>query len=247
MQPFARPTLLATRTKDIRRTTHGAAHRPSAFFCARPAIGVRQEPSSARRNSRSATTASRVSSWFSAASRSREAWSSSRHAMPMAPWGTKQMPMSGMKSDYATQNNAMNEELMSVMQLVMHLEKQARRQQHADSESKTCQQNMQAIPPAHRIWPLMFTERVHSIETQSFVVRIARERAIARTWATAGSMSSQDRMDDALSARSSRLRPASASSVACTTPSCSLRRRDCTLPRKFSTCKQETQVLSGPE
>lgn len=53
--------------------------------CARPAMGVRQEPSRAARNARSHTTARRVSSWFSAASSFRAGPSSSRQAMPIAP------------------------------------------------------------------------------------------------------------------------------------------------------------------
>ncbi len=64
------------------------------------------------------------------------------------------------------------------------------------------------------------------------------------TCATAGSMSSVDRMAVALSARSSRLRPASASRVAAHTPSFSLRIRVCTLPRKFSTCSRQKQHRS---
>jgi hypothetical protein len=58
---------------------------PEAFFCARPAIGVRQEPSRAVRNARSHSTANLVSSWFKDARRSDAALSASLHAMPMAP------------------------------------------------------------------------------------------------------------------------------------------------------------------
>lgn len=61
------------------------------------------------------------------------------------------------------------------------------------------------------------------------------------TCATAGSISSKLRMAVALSVRSSRLRPASASSVAEHTPSDSLRMRLCTLPRKFSTCGKRAE------
>lgn len=45
-----------------------------------------------------------------------------------------------------------------------------------------------------------------------------------------------ERMAVALSAMLRRLRPASASSVASHSPSSSLRRRVCTLPRKLTTC-----------
>mmetsp|Transcript_35048 Transcript_35048/g.70054 ORF Transcript_35048/g.70054 Transcript_35048/m.70054 type:complete len:205 (+) Transcript_35048:238-852(+) len=61
-----------------------------------------------------------------------------------------------------------------------------------------------------------------------------------RTWipmapcATAGSISSQSRILVMQSVMSMRLRPASASSVASTTSSSSLRRRVCTLPRKLT-------------
>jgi hypothetical protein len=65
-----------------------------------------------------------------------------------------------------------------------------------------------------------------------------------RAWATAGSISSKLRMAVAFSSRSSRLRPASASSVAEHTPSDSLRMRLCTLPRKFSTCGRFVRVQS---
>lgn len=58
---------------------------PEAFLCARPAMGVRQEPSSAVRNALSHSTASRVSSWLSDASRSIAALSASLHAIPIAP------------------------------------------------------------------------------------------------------------------------------------------------------------------
>ena len=58
---------------------------PEALRCARPAMGVLQEPSRAVKNALSHTTASRVSSWFSDASRSAAALSASLHAIPMAP------------------------------------------------------------------------------------------------------------------------------------------------------------------
>lgn len=47
----------------------------------------------------------------------------------------------------------------------------------------------------------------------------------------------------ALSVRSNRFRPAYASSVALHTPSCSFRMRDCTLPRKFSTCNHRLNLV----
>mmetsp|Transcript_26650 Transcript_26650/g.74499 ORF Transcript_26650/g.74499 Transcript_26650/m.74499 type:complete len:278 (+) Transcript_26650:37-870(+) len=56
-------------------------------------------------------------------------------------------------------------------------------------------------------------------------------------WATAGSISSNDSTDVILSVRSSRRRPAYASSVQSTSPSCSLRSRLCTLPRKLTTLR----------
>ena len=56
-------------------------------------------------------------------------------------------------------------------------------------------------------------------------------------------LSPVERMEVALSARSRRLRPASASSVPSQAPSCSLRSRVCTLPRKLTTCRQmETRL-----
>ena len=58
---------------------------PEALRCARPAMGVLQDPSKAVRNALSHTTASRVSSWFREASRSPAALSPSLHAIPMAP------------------------------------------------------------------------------------------------------------------------------------------------------------------
>ena len=58
---------------------------PPASWQAWPAMGVRQLPSSAVRNARSQTTASRVSSWFRAARNCAASSSPSLHAMPMAP------------------------------------------------------------------------------------------------------------------------------------------------------------------
>jgi len=55
-------------------------------------------------------------------------------------------------------------------------------------------------------------------------------------------LSPVERMEVALSARSRRLRPASASSVPSQAPSCSLRSRVCTLPRKLTTCRGEKAV-----
>ena len=71
------PSGLAMRPRKLRP--------PEAFLCARPAIGVRQEPSRAVRKARSHSTASLVSSWFSSARRFSAALSPSLHAIPMAP------------------------------------------------------------------------------------------------------------------------------------------------------------------
>lgn len=85
-----------------------------------------------------------------------------------------------------------------------------------------------------QIQPLGFTPEHVDSDNLSSLTR--------NTCATAGSISSKSRMAVALSVRSSRLRPASASSVAEHTPSDSLRMRLCTLPRKFSTCGDIEQV-----
>ena len=81
------------------------------------------------------------------------------------------------------------------------------------------------------------------LTTRQAVTTISSELP-APTCATAGSMSSVDRMAVALSVMSSRLSPASASSVAWHTPSLSFLILLCTLPRKFSTYKTALPAFS---
>lgn len=62
---------------------------PDSFFCARPAMGVLQEPSRVPRNDLSHWMAILVSSWFREASSFCVAESSSLHAIPIAPCTTQ--------------------------------------------------------------------------------------------------------------------------------------------------------------
>ena len=66
-------------------TRHLKVRPPCSFRCARPAIGVLQEPSRVPRNALSHWMAILVSSWFKEASSSRVFESFSRQAMPIAP------------------------------------------------------------------------------------------------------------------------------------------------------------------
>ena len=77
-----RPSRLATSARKF--------NAPFASSSARPAIGVRQEPSSAASKARSARTQISLAASLRAAMRARVGASSSRHSIPSAPW-----PMAG--------------------------------------------------------------------------------------------------------------------------------------------------------
>lgn len=116
--PRSVPSFLAASTSHSHESSHlrisdplGLDTRPLNYSLpstrrAWPAMGVRHEPSRAARKARSHSTAMYVSWWFSSARYSAARTSSSRQAIPIAPYGMERVCLYSLATCLFTSNSS---------------------------------------------------------------------------------------------------------------------------------------------